>query len=108
MLHVIKAGDMLFRFDLVLVQQVAFLNEVKRFIGLDHQLLVGFSQVLGLDGDNLLLLELDVTACGNDDSVLAWIMSCVIPALCQLFLQFKVLDCLLLELCEIEGVFLVR
>ena len=78
---------MFLRLDLVFVQRVAFLDEIKCFVWLNHQLLVGFSQVFGLNDDYFLLLELDVAASCDDDSVLAWIMLFrTFPSFCDFLL----------------------
>lgn len=74
------------------MQGVTLPYKVKSFIRLNHQLLVRSSEILGFDGDLLLLLKLDVAACSNYDSVLTRVMlfTAFLVGFNQLFFQFQV------------------
>ena len=91
------------------MESVALSDEIECLVWLNHQLLVCFCQVLGLDHDRVLLLELDVATCGDDDSVLAGVvLVAAFLALNDLFFDLEVLERLLLELWEVEWVDFVR
>ena len=65
---------MVFSSGFAFVQRVAFLDEIKCFVRLDHKLFVSFSQVFCLDNYMCLLLELNIAAGSDDDPILAGVV----------------------------------
>ena len=108
-IEVVGSGEVVFSCNLASVECIALSDEIKRFVWLNHQLLVSLCQVLGLDHDRVLLLELDIAACGDDDSVLAGVvLVAAFLALHDLLFDLEVLERLFLELWEVEGIDFVR
>ena len=100
---------MVFGSNFAFVQRVAFLDEIKCFVRLDHKLFVSFSQVFSLDNYMRLLLELNIAAGSNDDPVLTWVvLLAFVLGLVQLFLKFQVFYCLPFQFVEIKWIEFVR
>lgn len=73
------------------MQVVTLPDEVKGFVGLDHELLVGFGQVFRFDHHNLLLFELHIATGCDNDPVLAWVvLFTAFLGLSELFFEFEI------------------